>query len=338
MAGSERHIRDAGDGDDALRYASSFHAPVLCKAVTERLVTNKGGVYVDTTLGGGGHSAALLDALSSRGRVIGIDQDVEALDAARSRLAADMERGRFKALRGNFEHIERLLEEAGEPLVDGLLVDLGVSSHQLDTASRGFSFSSEGELDMRMDVRGGLSAHDIVNGWEERALKEVLSSFGEEPRSGRIARAVVAARPIESTTELAGAVRGVVPEREEVKTLSRVFQALRIAVNREIDVLERVLEASVSVVRAGGRMAVISYHSLEDRRVKRFVRYGNFEGAPLRDLYGNLLSPWDELTRKPIRPAEVEVEANPRARSARLRVAERTELQWPPVQDALKGR
>lgn len=293
---------------------------------------------MDTTLGGGGHSAALLDALSSRGRVIGIDQDAEALDAARSRLAADIERGRFTALRGNFEEIERLLDEVGEPLVDGLLADLGVSSHQLDTASRGFSYSSEGELDMRMDARGGLSAHDMVNEWEEHELKDVFSAYGEEPRSGRIAHAIVAARPLESTTELADVIRRVVPEREEVKTLSRVFQALRIAVNREIDALERALQASVGVVRPGCRMAVISYHSLEDRRVKRFFRYGNFEGEPLRDLYGNLLAPWKELTRKPIRPGEAEVAANPRARSARLRVAERTELEWPPAQEALKAR
>lgn len=336
MEGSGRH-NDAEEGD-ALRYATAFHAPVLCKAVTQQLVTKIGGVYVDATLGGGGHSAALLDALSSRGRVIGIDQDVEALDAARSRLAADIERERFTALRGNFEQIERLLEEAGEPLVDGLLIDLGVSSHQLDTASRGFSYLAEGELDMRMDVRAGLSAHDIVNAWDERELKQVLFEFGEEPRSARIARAITDSRPLESTTELARVVRGTVPEREALKTLSRVFQALRIAVNREFDVLERVLEASVRIVRSGGRMAVISYHSLEDRRVKRFFRYGNFSGEPLRDLYGHLLAPWRELMRKPVRPDESEIEVNPRARSARLRVAERTDLEWPPVQNALKER
>lgn len=338
MAGSDRHHDDGGQGD-ALRYATSFHAPVLCKAVIQRLITNLGGVYVDATLGGGGHSAALLDALSPRGRVIGIDQDVEALDAARSRLAADIERGRFKALRGNFEDLERLLETVEEEApVDGLLVDLGVSSHQLDTASRGFSYLAKGELDMRMDAHVGFSAHDVVNVWEERELKELFSAYGEEPRSGRIARAIVRARPLETTLALADAVRGTVPERDEMKTLSRIFQALRIAVNRELEVLERVLETSVDVVRPGGRMAVISYHSLEDRRTKRFFRYGNFHGEPLRDLYGNHLAPWKELTRKPIRPDDAEIEANPRSRSARLRLAERTVLGWPPVQDALTER
>lgn len=332
MAGDEN--RDERDGP----YGSEYHVPVLCKAVTERILTNLGGVYVDATLGGGGHSAALLDALSSRGRVIGIDQDVEAIDAARSRLAADIERGRFKTVRGNFEHLERLLEEVGETQVDGLLLDLGVSSHQLDTASRGFSYLVEGDLDMRMDVHAGFSAHDVVNSWDERELKEVFYAFGEEPRAKQIARAIVEARPVTTTTDLGAIIRASVPQRDEVKSLSRVFQSLRIAVNRELEVLERALAAAVHVVRAGGRMAVISYHSLEDRRVKRYFRYGNFEGEPLRDVYGNLLAPWKELTRKPLRPDEAEMEANPRARSARLRVAARTELGWPPATDAFKAR
>lgn len=315
------------DGDS--KYASSFHSPVLYKAVTEGIVTESGGVYVDATLGGGGHSAALLDVLSPRGRVIGIDQDVEALEAARSRHAADIERGRFIALQGNFEHLERLLAEVDATQVHGLLLDLGVSSHQLDTAARGFSYQAEAELDMRMDPHAGLSAHDIVNTWDRQDLKDLLSAYGEEPRAGRIASAIENARPVSGTHELAEIVRQHVPTREEVKSLSRVFQALRIAVNREIDVLERVLEASVRVIRPGGRIAVISYHSLEDRRAKRFLRYGNFRGEPVRDLYGNLLTPWNELTRKPIRPDEAEVEANPRARSARLRIAERTRTEDP---------
>ena len=315
---------------DPTKYASPYHAPVLLKAVTEGIITESGGVYVDATLGGGGHTAALLDATSSRGRVIGIDQDVEAIEAARSRLAADIERGRLKTVHGNFEHLERLLAEIDETQVDGLVLDLGVSSHQLDTASRGFSYLAEGELDMRMDTRAGLSAHDIINSWDRRDLRDLLSTYGEEPRASQLARAIEASRPLRSTRELAGLIRRNVPAREEVKTLSRVFQAIRIAVNREIEVLESVLEAAVRVIRPGGRIAVISYHSLEDRRVKRFLRYGNFRGEPMRDLYGNLLSPWRELTRKPIQPDEAEVVANPRARSARLRIAERTTSAWPP--------
>lgn len=334
MAGDD-NIENNGHGRP---YGSEYHVPVLYKAVSEYLITKSGGVYVDATLGGGGHSAALLDALSSRGRVIGIDQDVEAIETASSRLAADIERGRFTAVRGNFENLERLLEEVDETPIDGLLMDLGVSSHQLDTAPRGFSYLAEGELDMRMNAQAGFSAHDVINEWDERDLREMLFRYGEEPRSTQIARAIVESRPLRSTKELAEVIRRHVPDREEVKTLSRVFQAVRIAVNREIDVLEAALLSSVDLVRAGGRMAVISYHSLEDRRVKRFFRYGDFEGEPLRDLYGNLLAPWKELTRKPIRPDEDEIEANPRARSARLRVAERTDLPWPPGQDVLRAK
>jgi 16S rRNA (cytosine1402-N4)-methyltransferase len=318
-----------GDGE-SLRYASGFHAPVLYEAVVHGIVTDSGGVYVDATLGGGGHTAALLDALSSRGRVIGIDQDVEAIEAASSRLAADIERGRFIAVHGNFEDLERLLAELGETPVDGLVLDLGVSSHQLGTASRGFSYLAAGELDMRMDTREGARAHDVVNEWDRRELRRVLSTYGEEPRSARLARAIVEARPLGSTLELADVVRRHVPPREEVKTLSRVFQAIRIAVNREIEVLEAVLESSVRILRPGGRIAVICYHSLEDRRAKRFLRYGNFEGEPSRDLYGKLLTPWREVTRKPVRPNPSEIEANPRARSARLRIAERSAASWPP--------
>ncbi len=315
-------MENTGEGQPR-KYGSSFHTPVLYKAVIEGIVTESGGVYVDATLGGGGHSAALLDVLSPRGRVVGIDQDVEALEAARSLLAADIERGRFYALRGNFEHLEHLLAEVDVTQVDGLLLDLGVSSHQLDTAERGFSYLSDAELDMRMDPHAGLSAHEVVNTWDWRDLKDLLSTYGEEPRSGRIARAIEGARPLATTGQLADLIRQHVPTREEVKSLSRVFQALRIAVNREIEVLERALEASVRVVRPGGRVAVISYHSLEDRRVKRFFRFGNFSGEPVRDLYGNLQTPWRELTRRPIQPDETEIRANPRARSARLRIAER---------------
>ena len=326
MAGGGEHTR--GCDGEANPYATRFHTPVLCKAVTEGLITKTGGVYVDATLGGGGHSAALLESLSPRGRVIGIDRDAEALDAACSRLAADIERGRLMALCGSFEHLQRWLEHVGEPMVDGMLIDLGVSSHQLDSAPRGFSYLAEGALDMRMDQRSGFSAHDVVNAWDGRSLRDVLSCFGEEPRSGRIARAIVEARPLESTTELADVVRRAVPGREAVKTLSRVFQALRIVVNREMEMLESVLRVSVDVIRPGGRLAVISYHSLEDRRVKRFFRYGNFEGEPQRDLYGDSLAPWKERTRKPIRPGAAEIRVNRRARSARLRVAERTPLGW----------
>lgn len=308
---------------DPARYASAYHAPVLCKAVVDALITDPAGIYVDATLGGGGHTAALLDALAPEGRVVGVDQDADAIAEAAARLREAVEAGRLRIVRGNFGDLVRLLAEAGLEAVDGVLMDLGVSSHQLDEAARGFSYSAEGRLDMRMDTRSGLAADELVNTWEERALRQLLRAYGEEPRATSIARAIVAARPLTTTAALAEVVRQVVPGREALKTLSRVFQALRIAVNAELEVLEAALEAATHVVRPGGRLVVISYHSLEDRRVKRYLRYGNFEGEPVRDFYGVLQAPWAELTRKPVGADAEEVAANPRARSARLRVAER---------------
>jgi len=309
--------------DDPLRYATDYHAPVLSHDVQNRLVTDPSGRYVDATLGGGGHARALLDVLGSGGRVLGIDRDGDALAAARRRLAGEREAGRFRAVRGNFGRLKELLEAEGFVPVDGLLLDLGVSSHQLDASERGFSFQDEGPLDMRMDSRRGLTARQIVNEWSEHELRDVLRRYGEERRAGPIARAIVEARPLDTTRELAGIVKGAVPPPDETKTLARVFQALRIVVNAELEELEQALAQSTEVVRTGGRIAVISYHSLEDRRAKRYLRYGNFEGEPKRDLYGNLVAPWVETPRGPIEAQETEVEANPRARSARLRVAER---------------
>jgi len=309
--------------DDPLRYATDYHAPVLSHDVQNRLVTDPSGRYVDATLGGGGHARALLDVLGSGGRVLGIDRDGDALATARRRLADEREVGRFRAVRGNFGRLKELLEAEGFVPVDGLLLDLGVSSHQLDASERGFSFQDEGPLDMRMDSRRGLTARQIVNEWSEHELRDVLRRYGEERRAGPIARTIVEARPLDTTRELAEVVKGAVPPPDETKTLARVFQALRIVVNAELEELEQALAQSTEAVRTGGRIAVISYHSLEDRRAKRYLRYGNFEGEPKRDLYGNLVAPWVETPRGPIEAQETEVEANPRARSARLRVAER---------------
>jgi 16S rRNA (cytosine1402-N4)-methyltransferase len=315
---------DSSSGrDDPLRYATDYHAPVLSHDVRTRLVTNADGRYVDATLGGGGHARALLDALGPDATVLGLDQDADALAAARDRLADEHEAGRFRAVRGNFGELRSLLEAEEFIPVDGLLLDLGVSSHQIDDPERGFSFQEEGPLDMRMDPRQGLTARRVVNDWPEDDLRAVLREYGEEQRAGPVAHAIVAARPLDTTGDLAEAVRSVVPPPDEVKTLARVFQGLRIVVNAELEMLERALEQSTEVVRTGGRIAVISYHSLEDRRVKRFLRYGNFEGTPRRDLYGRLVAPWREAPRGAIEADEAEVTANPRARSARLRVAER---------------
>jgi 16S rRNA (cytosine1402-N4)-methyltransferase len=216
-----------------------------------------------------------------------------------------------------------LLGSAGVEAVDGILLDLGVSSHQIDEAARGFAYSAEGPLDMRMDPSAPRSAADLVNDLPEEDLANLIYTYGEEPRSRKVARAIVERRPLRTTAELAEAVRKAVPYKEEVKSLSRVFQGLRIAVNDELAVLERALIAALGLLKPGGRLAVIAYHSLEDRPVKHFLRYGNFENEPVHDFYGNLLTPWEPVTRKAVQPSEEEVAANPRARSARLRVAEK---------------
>ena len=314
---------DSSTGGDPLRYATDFHAPVLSHDVQARLVTDPAGRYVDATLGGGGHARALLDALGPEGVVLGIDRDPEALATARDRLADAQEAGRFRAVHGTFGTLRDVLEAEDFVPIDGLLLDLGVSSHQIDEPERGFSFRDEGPLDMRMDPQRGLTAAQVVNTWSERDLRDVLREYGEESRAGTLAHAIAEARPLETTRDLAEVVEECVPPPDTVGTLTRVFQALRIVVNAELDELESALEQATECVRVGGRIAVISYHSLEDRRTKRYLRYGNFEGEPRRDLYGTLVAPWTETPRGPIEAGEAEVEANPRARSARLRVAER---------------
>ena len=296
-----------------------FHVPVLCHAVLEALVTHHTGLYVDATVGGGGHSAAILDVLGASATVIGIDRDEEALAVATGRLGHD---ARFSTLHGNFGDMETLLVATGA--VDGLLLDLGVSSHQLDTGRRGFSHRMAASLDMRMDTSSRMTAAEVVNTWEEGELRRALFAWGEESLASPISRAIVAARPVRSTTELARVVRSAVPLRREARALARVFQAIRIAVNDELGCLERALLAGSRVVKTGGRMVVISYHSLEDRRVKRMFRHGNLRGEPIRDLYGTPVSAWRALTQKPVFPDPEEVAANPRARSARLRAAEKT--------------
>jgi len=294
------NLSAVGDLEHPRRFASGYHAPVLCHAVIKGLITTKDGVYVDGTLGGGGHSAALLEALDKNGRVVGIDRDQEAIEAAQSRLSADVDAGRFLAIRGNFEEMEHLLNETGTTQVDGIMLDLGVSSHQLDRAERGFSHRLEGPLDMRMNTEDREDAAVLLNSWSESEITRVLRQFGEQPGARRIARKIISCRPLESTNDLVDAVRQSVPGHKAGKALARIFQAVRIAVNWELDSLERVLKGSESLLRAGARIAVISYHSLEDRRVKRFFRSGNFEGVVQRDIYGEKLSPWRELTRRPM--------------------------------------
>jgi len=315
--------QDGSPSGDPLRYATDYHAPVLSHDIQARLVTDPAGCYVDATLGGGGHARALLDALDPEGLVLGIDRDPEALATARDRLADERKAGRFRAVHGSFGRLKELLDAEEVVPIDGVLLDLGVSSHQIDAPERGFSFRDEGPLDMRMDPRRGLTARQVVNEWSERDLRDALREYGEEPRAGAFAAALVEARPLDTTRDLAEVVEDNVPPPDTVKSLTRVFQALRIVVNGELDELESALEHATDCVSPGGRIAVISYHSLEDRRVKRYLRYGNFDGEPRRDLYGNLVAPWTETPRGPLEARDAEIEANPRARSARLRVAER---------------
>lgn len=307
----------------ALPFGSDYHVPVLCTAVVDGLVTDRAGLYVDATLGGGGHTAALLETLAPEGRVIGVDRDADALAEATQRLAADAETGRFSTLRGSFADLGALLDGAGIDRIDGLLLDLGVSSHQFDVPERGFSHRFDAPLDMRMDQRQPTSAADLVDAWDEPDLARVLYEMGEEPRARRIAAAIVAARPVATTARLADVVRSAVPVKDEAKSVARVFQGLRIAVNAELAALDAVLDTAAERIRPGGRLAVLSYHSLEDRRVKRFVRAGNASGKAERDFYGNVLAPFRPITRQSITADDAEVAANPRARSARLRIAER---------------
>jgi 16S rRNA (cytosine1402-N4)-methyltransferase len=297
---------------------------VLAREVVEGLVTAPNGVYVDGTLGGGGHTAALLGALGAEALVVGIDQDAQALAAATERLAAEQAAGRFRALRGNFADMETLLDGAGLGPVDGVLLDLGISSHQIDEPARGFAFSADGPLDMRMNADAGETAAELLARLDVQALADLLRAYGEEPRAWPIANAIAARRP-QTTGDLADAVRSAVPLREEVKSLARVFQALRIAVNDELAALERALASALRVLRPGGRLAVIAYHSLEDRPVKHFLRFGNVAGEARKDFFGQLLTPFELLTRKPVVASAEEVAANPRARSARLRIAQKTQ-------------
>ena len=313
----------------------SYHEPVLAEASTSMLVTRP-GIYVDGTLGGGGHSLLLLrllGGLDGRSLLVGIDQDSHALEAASAKLEAygDMS----TLVRGNFSAVRRIVtsvkQEAGKELpVMGLLLDLGVSSFQIDTPGRGFSYLRDGPLDMRMDPEGPVTAADIVNEYDDRSLGRLFLRYGEEPLGGRIARALVAARaeaPILTTGALAEVVRGACPRKDlAIKTLSRIYQALRIEVNDELGVLEKALEDGFSVLSPGGRFAVISYHSLEDRIVKRFFAaraaadWGP-KGLGIREP----LAPSEALlvTKKPVLATEEEIRRNPRSRSARLRILEK---------------
>lgn len=296
----------------------TYHNPVLLQSSVDYLVTNPAGTYVDVTYGGGGHSREILSRLGS-GRLIAFDQDSD----AQANLVEDE---RFTFVPSNFKNLSRFLKYHQAYPVDGILADLGVSSHQFDTPERGFSYREDGVLDMRMNANAGKSAQDIVNQYDEQALSQVFYRYGELSDGRTLARRIVKARgeqPIRTTQELVEALKPSLPRGRENKSLSRIFQALRIEVNQEMEALEAFLTQTVEALKIGGRLVVISYHSLEDRMVKNFMRAGNFSGEVEKDFYGNPQTPFKLITRKALVPDDEEINLNPRARSAKLRVAEK---------------
>jgi len=297
---------------------TQYHNPVLLQSSLEGLKVRPQGTYVDVTFGGGGHSRAILDQLDANGRLFGFDQDA---DAALNTI----EDSRFEFIPANFGHLTQYLKFHKIEEVDGILADFGVSSHQFDTGSRGFSIRMESRLDMRMNQAQILDAYAVVNGYEEDALTKVFFDYGELRNAKVLARTIVNARSenkLVTTQDLISVVQSLVPQRIENKILAQLFQAIRIEVNNELEVLQSFLNQAVSVLKPGGRLVCISYHSLEDRLVKRFFQSGNFEGKIQKDFYGNPLVQLQKVG-KLIVPSEEEVKSNGRARSAKLRVAEK---------------
>jgi len=294
---------------------SVYHIPALLSQSIEGLAIKPEGIYVDATFGGGGHSRAILERLGATGRLIGMDQD---MDAWQNRLQDD----RFTFAHGNYIYLKNFLRYYGILKVDGILADLGVSFHHFDDVERGFTFRAEAPLDMRMNRSASFTARELLNTYSEERLADVFYLYGELKQSRRLAAAIVKARPLSTTAELLNVVRPFIKPAQEKKELSMVFQALRIEVNGELYALRRLLSQSLEVLNPGGRLAIITYHSLEDRLVKNFMRTGNVEGRQEKDFYGRVNTPWRVVTSKVIVPDEAEVSSNPRSRSAKLRVAE----------------
>jgi 16S rRNA (cytosine1402-N4)-methyltransferase len=293
-----------------------YHNPVLLHASVDGLNINPDGIYVDVTFGGGGHSKEILSRLGPNGKLFAFDQDEDALANA-------LPDERFTLINENFRFIKRFLRFYGVKEVDGILGDLGVSSHQFDVAERGFSTRFDAGLDMRMSQKNDLNAYRVVNEYDEANLKRVFLDYGELKNAPALARTIVEARehqPIKTTDELKEVLAKYLPERVRNKILAQIYQAIRIEVNQEMDVLKEFLEQSLEILKPEGRLSVISYHSLEDRLVKRFIKNGMFEGEPERDFYGNFSVPFKTIG-KLIVPNNEEIKLNNRARSAKLRIA-----------------
>lgn len=302
----------------SMEEGKSYHDPVLLKESVDGLDIKDNGIYVDVTFGGGGHSKEIIQRLGPNGKLVAFDQDEDAL-------ANKIEDSRFELINENFRYLKRFLKFYGISEVDGILADFGVSSHQFDEAERGFSIRFDSKLDMRMNQQNGQSAFEVVNAYDTAALERIFREYGELKNARAIAGQLVNARqngPIGTTEELKTALRRFLPKTRENKILAQVFQAVRIEVNAEIDVLKEFLVQVPQVLKLGGRLSVISYHSLEDRLVKRFIRDGKFEGQAEKDFYGNVNVPLKKIGGL-IVPSNEEIVKNNRARSAKLRIAER---------------
>lgn len=296
-----------------------YHIPALLDEAVKGLDIKPDGVFVDATFGGGGHSAEIIKLLGSNGHLFGFDQD---LDAGTNAIKSQ----KFTFVHSNFRFMKNFLGFYGIDKVDGILADLGVSFHHFDEGSRGFSFRSDAGLDMRMNRNASLTARQVINEYPADLLTRIFKVYGEMDNSRRIADKIVAVRketPINSTQQLADIIGQVTDKRREKKELAKAFQAVRIEVNKELEALETLLKQSVRLIKPGGRLAIITYHSLEDRMVKNFFKTGNLEGKSDTDIFGRNLSPFKAINTKPIVPSEKEIEQNPRSRSAKLRIAER---------------
>jgi 16S rRNA (cytosine1402-N4)-methyltransferase len=296
-----------------------YHKPVLLEESVEGLNIREKGIYVDATYGGGGHANTILEKLKS-GKLVVFDQDIDAIKNSKKDK-------NLQTIHANFRYMKKELKANGITKVDGILADLGVSSHQIDTPGRGFSTRFDAPLDMRMDTSENRKAADIVNSYSVSKLTLIFSEYGEIANAHRLAHAIVKARAektIHTTSELIEAIKECTPTQYPNKYLAKVFQALRLELNQEMDALKDLLKQSEDLLNIGGRLVVISYHSLEDRLVKNYMRTGNFEGIPEKNMYGHDIRPFSPVTRKPVVPGEKEIEANSRARSAKLRIAERT--------------
>lgn len=315
-----------------VKKAETYHVPVLLKESVDGLNIQSGGVYVDVTFGGGGHSSEILSRLDEQAHLYSFDQDADAeQNVMRSEVGAErrfVDDPRFTFVRSNFRYLKNWMRYYGVESIDGLLADLGVSSHHFDDESRGFSFRFDAQLDMRMNKRAGKTAADIVNDYDEEALANLFYLYGEIKQSRRLAAAIVKARSqqrIATTQDLLGILEPIFKREREKKDLAKVFQALRIEVNHEMDALKEMLKSATELLKPGGRLSVITYHSLEDRIVKNIMKTGNVEGKRIQDFYGRIETPFILINNKVIVPSENEQQENPRSRSAKLRIAEKNE-------------